>query len=228
MATISLALGGLVRREADPDADADPHRFSSLVSPFSKISQNCLVCLMRRHKIVAFCTSPPCQKADPESEADLYRFFLSIILSTLFISEARSPNWLHKTPRRHGHHRRHHSSSYYRPSYSSNYQGYNNYNNNNYRPNTPIRDLLPLKVGSCVFIQVAALAFWQMHIWIFSSRWLLLPVLLVALKWPPSSADLPPSSDDLIPFSDDLMLGILLQINSLGVQSLCVPATFWC
>lgn len=75
MATISLALGGLVRREADPEADADPHRFSSLVSPFSKISQNCLVCLMRRHKIVAFCTSPPCQKADPESEADLYRFF---------------------------------------------------------------------------------------------------------------------------------------------------------
>ena len=75
LATISLALGGLVRRKADPEADADPHRFSSLVSPFSKISQNCLVCLMRRHKIVAFCTSPPCQKADPESEADLYRFF---------------------------------------------------------------------------------------------------------------------------------------------------------
>ena len=43
LATISLALGGLVRREADPEADADPHRFSSLVSPFSKISQNCLV-----------------------------------------------------------------------------------------------------------------------------------------------------------------------------------------
>merc|ERR1712037_244512 len=77
LATISLALGGLVRREADPDADADPHR-------------------------------------------------------------------------RHGHHRRHHSSSYYRPSYSSNYQGYNNYNNNNYnyRPNTPIRDLLPLKAAA--------------------------------------------------------------------------------
>ena len=157
--------------------------------------------------------------------------FLSIILPTLFILEARSRKWLHKTPRRHGHHRRHHSSSYYRPSYSSNYQGYNNYNNynnNNYRPNTPIRDLLPLKVGSCVFIQVAALAFWQIQIWICSSRRLLLPVLLVASKWPPSSADLPPSSDDLIPFSDDLMLGILLQINSLGVQSLCVPATLWC
>ena len=43
LATISLALGGLVRREANPEADADPHRFSSLVSPFSKISQNCLV-----------------------------------------------------------------------------------------------------------------------------------------------------------------------------------------
>merc|ERR1712037_508539 len=26
LATISLALGGLVRREADPEADADPHR----------------------------------------------------------------------------------------------------------------------------------------------------------------------------------------------------------
>merc|ERR1712037_469005 len=64
LATISLALGGLVRREADPEADADPHR-------------------------------------------------------------------------RHGHHRRHHSSSYYRPSYSS-----------NYRPNTPIRDLLPLKAAA--------------------------------------------------------------------------------
>ena len=158
MATISLALGGLVRREADPDADADPHRFSSLVSPFSKISQNCLVCLMRRHKIIAFCTSPPCQKADPESEADLYRFFSPSYCPHCLSWKIEAPNWLHKTPRRHGHHRRHHSSSYYRPSYSSNYQGYNNYNNN-YRPNTPIRDLLPLKVGSCVFIQAAALAF---------------------------------------------------------------------
>ena len=43
-------------------------------------------------------------------------------------------------------------------------------------------------------------------------------MLLVASKWPPSSADLPPSladlipfSADLIPFSADLMLGILLQ-----------------
>ena len=33
-AIISVALGGLVRREADPEAEADPHRFS----PFSKIS----------------------------------------------------------------------------------------------------------------------------------------------------------------------------------------------
>merc|ERR1711936_398086 len=64
-AIISVALGGLVRREADPEAEADPHR---------------------RHG---------------------------------------------------GHHRRHHSSSYYRPSYNS-----------NYRPNTPIRDLLPLKAAA--------------------------------------------------------------------------------
>ena len=69
-----------------------------------------------------------------------------------------------KTPRRRGGHHRHHGSSYYRPSYSSNYHGYNNYNSyNNYRPNTPIRDLLPLKVGSfgSVFIQAPALALWQ-------------------------------------------------------------------
>merc|ERR1712126_458070 len=72
-ATISVALGGsLVRREAEPSPEADPHR-------------------------------------------------------------------------RHGHHR-HHSSSYYRPSYSSGYNnGYYNYNN---RPNTPIRDLLPLKAAA--------------------------------------------------------------------------------
>jgi len=72
---ISVAVGGIVRRDADPGADPDPHR-------------------------------------------------------------------------RRGHHHRHHSSSYYRPSYSSNYyNGYNNYNNN-YRPNTPIRDLLPLKAAA--------------------------------------------------------------------------------
>jgi len=47
--------------------------------------------------------------------------------------------------RRHGHHRRHHSSNYYRPNYNSNYHGYNNYNS---RPNTPIRDLLPLKAAA--------------------------------------------------------------------------------
>merc|ERR1711990_444306 len=68
LAMISVAGGGIVRRDADPGADPDPHR-------------------------------------------------------------------------RRGHHHRHHSSSYYRPSYSSNY-------NNNYRPNTPIRDLLPLKAAA--------------------------------------------------------------------------------
>merc|ERR1711951_120771 len=70
---ISVAFSGLVRRDADPEAEADPHR------------------------------------------------------------------------RRGGHHR-HHGSSYYRPNYSSNYHGYNSYNN--YRPNTPIRDLLPLKAAA--------------------------------------------------------------------------------